>query len=38
VIAAGTLIGFTNVYDHTHIQIRSPSGELLDFAQYYEEH
>jgi murein DD-endopeptidase MepM/ murein hydrolase activator NlpD len=38
VIAAGTVIGFTNVYDHTHIQARLPSGELIDFAQYYEEH
>ncbi len=36
-IAAGTLIGFTNEYDHTHIQLRDTSGTLLDFEAYYEE-
>jgi hypothetical protein len=38
VIAAGTVIGFTNVYDHTHIQARLPSGELIDFEEYYATH
>jgi murein DD-endopeptidase MepM/ murein hydrolase activator NlpD len=37
-IPAGTLIGFTNEYAHTHIQMRSPSGELLDFEEYFATH
>lgn len=35
IIAAGTLIGFTNVYDHTHIQLRDTAGNLVDFQAYY---
>jgi len=37
-IPAGTLIGFTNVYDHTHIQLRDPGGNLVDFEAYYATH
>lgn len=39
VIPAGTLIGYTNEYAHTHVQLRNPSdGALLDFAAYWEAH
>lgn len=45
-ISAGTLIGYTNSYDHTHIQLSPPgwtdvcasSGICVDFEQYYAEH
>lgn len=38
VITAGTLIGFTNELDHTHIQLRDTAGNLIDFQHYYQEH
>ena len=38
IIPAGTLIGFTNEYDHTHVQLRDTGGNLIDFQEYYETH
>jgi hypothetical protein len=38
IIPAGTPIGFTNEYAHTHIQLRDTSGNLIDFAAYYATH
>jgi murein DD-endopeptidase MepM/ murein hydrolase activator NlpD len=35
VIPAGTLIGFTNEYAHSHIQLRDPGGALVDFEAYW---
>lgn len=38
IIPAGTMVGTTNVYNHTHIQLRDPSGNLLDFEDYFNTH
>jgi murein DD-endopeptidase MepM/ murein hydrolase activator NlpD len=35
VIGAGSHIGYTNELAHSHIQLRDPSGALVDFAAYY---
>lgn len=45
-LPAGTLLGFTNSYAHTHIQLGPPGnagacaqdGSCLDFERYFEEH
>jgi murein DD-endopeptidase MepM/ murein hydrolase activator NlpD len=34
-IPAGTHIGWTNGLDHTHVQLRDTSGNLVDFEEYY---
>lgn len=39
-IAAGTIVGYGNkdvVGPHTHIQLRDPNGNLVDFMEYYQE-
>lgn len=46
IVPAGTLLGFTNAYNHTHIQLGPPgntgpcaqSGTCVDFELYYQEH
>lgn len=43
-VAAGTLLGYTNAYAHTHVQLAAHAGacaqdgSCMDFMQYYEEH
>lgn len=45
-LPAGTLLGFTNSLDHTHVQLAPPGntgacaqdGSCLDFEQYWEAH
>lgn len=37
-IPAGTHIGWTNELAHTHIQLRDPSGALVNFEEYYATH
>lgn len=45
-LPAGTLLGYTNAYNHTHIQLAPPGntgpcaqdGSCLDFEQYYATH
>jgi murein DD-endopeptidase MepM/ murein hydrolase activator NlpD len=37
-IPAGTHIGYTNEYAHTHVQLRDTLGNLVNFEAYYNEY
>lgn len=37
-LKAGTIIGYGNYMVHTHVQLRDPHGNIVDFLEYYNNH